>query len=190
MQTARITFTPHSRRIAYDSFFGVETFFAHIASFHQRTNLQSEMFGKRIIAAIMRRNSHDGSRSISCQYVIADPHRNGFACKRINGVRTTEHSAHAAIGNTFAFGTFLRTFEISLHFGFMFRSSQPLYQFAFRSQYHESNAEHRIGTGSKYGKFQIAVFHLKLYFGAFAASYRSEERRVGKECRSRWSPYH
>ena len=23
-----------------------------------------------------------------------------------------------------------------------------------------------------------------------AASYRSEERRVGKECRSRWSPYH
>ena len=22
------------------------------------------------------------------------------------------------------------------------------------------------------------------------ASFRSEERRVGKECRSRWSPYH
>src|SRR2546430_5434600 len=25
---------------------------------------------------------------------------------------------------------------------------------------------------------------------AFTASSRSEERRVGKECRSRWSPYH
>ena len=24
----------------------------------------------------------------------------------------------------------------------------------------------------------------------FAAIRRSEERRVGKECRSRWSPYH
>ena len=24
----------------------------------------------------------------------------------------------------------------------------------------------------------------------FFASWRSEERRVGKECRSRWSPYH
>ena len=23
-----------------------------------------------------------------------------------------------------------------------------------------------------------------------ALQYRSEERRVGKECRSRWSPYH
>ena len=27
------------------------------------------------------------------------------------------------------------------------------------------------------------------YFGN-GASQRSEERRVGKECRSRWSPYH
>ena len=25
---------------------------------------------------------------------------------------------------------------------------------------------------------------------AFAVQWRSEERRVGKECRSRWSPYH
>ena len=25
---------------------------------------------------------------------------------------------------------------------------------------------------------------------ALDAGYRSEERRVGKECRSRWSPYH
>ena len=27
-------------------------------------------------------------------------------------------------------------------------------------------------------------------YGSFAKTYRSEERRVGKECRSRWSPYH
>ena len=27
------------------------------------------------------------------------------------------------------------------------------------------------------------------FFGVYAAE-RSEERRVGKECRSRWSPYH
>ena len=26
--------------------------------------------------------------------------------------------------------------------------------------------------------------------GSFASNTRSEERRVGKECRSRWSPYH
>ena len=29
-----------------------------------------------------------------------------------------------------------------------------------------------------------------LFFCALLCYYRSEERRVGKECRSRWSPYH
>src|SRR3712207_9052683 len=33
------------------------------------------------------------------------------------------------------------------------------------------------------------VFSSLLYFLPFLLS-RSEERRVGKECRSRWSPYH
>src|SRR2546426_5747830 len=32
------------------------------------------------------------------------------------------------------------------------------------------------------GRFLSAPSHRKIY--------RSEERRVGKECRSRWSPYH
>ena len=31
---------------------------------------------------------------------------------------------------------------------------------------------------------------LPLYLLPIAAVVRSEERRVGKECRSRWSPYH
>ena len=35
-------------------------------------------------------------------------------------------------------------------------------------------------------KFQV---HLAKSYGADAIL-RSEERRVGKECRSRWSPYH
>ena len=29
-----------------------------------------------------------------------------------------------------------------------------------------------------------------LTYGAHVSAERSEERRVGKECRSRWSPYH
>ena len=28
------------------------------------------------------------------------------------------------------------------------------------------------------------------FIGLFKGGFRSEERRVGKECRSRWSPYH
>ena len=33
----------------------------------------------------------------------------------------------------------------------------------------------------------IAMYHV---FNASLKTTRSEERRVGKECRSRWSPYH
>ena len=31
---------------------------------------------------------------------------------------------------------------------------------------------------------------IKWRFQTYAGGARSEERRVGKECRSRWSPYH
>ena len=39
-----------------------------------------------------------------------------------------------------------------------------------------------------YGHGAIPVAHAALEGGA--TRMRSEERRVGKECRSRWSPYH
>ena len=34
------------------------------------------------------------------------------------------------------------------------------------------------------------ALHSGMYASALAVVVRSEERRVGKECRSRWSPYH
>src|SRR2546427_3770477 len=34
------------------------------------------------------------------------------------------------------------------------------------------------------------VYEMGLAFAGATAAVRSEERRVGKECRSRWSPYH
>ena len=40
-------------------------------------------------------------------------------------------------------------------------------------------------------KFVLASGSLKEMAGEYGVTYpRSEERRVGKECRSRWSPYH
>ena len=39
----------------------------------------------------------------------------------------------------------------------------------------------------------IYSFHMPLFIflsGLLQKRWRSEERRVGKECRSRWSPYH
>src|SRR5215212_5558458 len=36
----------------------------------------------------------------------------------------------------------------------------------------------------------LKVREVQFYLSDPGARYRSEERRVGKECRSRWSPYH
>ena len=36
----------------------------------------------------------------------------------------------------------------------------------------------------------LLIPSLYLFHGLIGFSGRSEERRVGKECRSRWSPYH
>ena len=54
------------------------------------------------------------------------------------------------------------------------------------------------GTGLYVDEAEIELCREKLglnktllvQFYHFVAGYRSEERRVGKECRSRWSPYH
>ena len=129
------------------------------------------MFGKSIVAAIVSRYSHDGSCSISCQYVITDPNRYCFTGKRIDGICSTEYTGNATVGDTFALRTFLGAVEVGIYFRFLFGSSDLCYQFAFRSQYHKGNAEHRICTGSKDSKFKIAVFYFELYFSAFRTAY-------------------
>ena len=45
-----------------------------------------------------------------------------------------------------------------------------------------------IDTGAKVADNAVIVGHC--YVGKNTIIGRSEERRVGKECRSRWSPYH
>ena len=52
-----------------------------------------------------------------------------------------------------------------------------------------------VGQKATLLTFQLMLNQVKkrfmetIYFQVFIL-YRSEERRVGKECRSRWSPYH
>ena len=48
--------------------------------------------------------------------------------------------------------------------------------------------EHRRGHGALYDAVSHGRISIRRLRRALAG--RSEERRVGKECRSRWSPYH
>ena len=54
------------------------------------------------------------------------------------------------------------------------------------AHYGMNNQVTRWGNKSETFIFPI----ITIFFGFFMYIARSEERRVGKECRSRWSPYH
>ena len=47
-----------------------------------------------------------------------------------------------------------------------------------------------VALGFMLGRIKIKGLSLDVSAVIFIALLRSEERRVGKECRSRWSPYH
>ena len=54
-----------------------------------------------------------------------------------------------------------------------------------------ANVEEVITTGSRISRPETATSApVTVVSSADIAASRSEERRVGKECRSRWSPYH
>ena len=63
--------------------------------------------------------------------------------------------------------------------------------FAVNIGYGSSNTRISPGMTELLNLFCSAALVASAQFGKrFLQSARSEERRVGKECRSRWSPYH
>ena len=53
-----------------------------------------------------------------------------------------------------------------------------------------SNPDALLRWGSPSEGWDVAYERFDFRTGGSDVSRRSEERRVGKECRSRWSPYH
>ena len=68
----------------------------------------------------------------------------------------------------------------------MIANAQDKSSFSFREVNHI-----RVATPGLFAKGNHIYLHLdSLKEHEYAFPLRSEERRVGKECRSRWSPYH
>ena len=47
---------------------------------------QVEMFGKSVVAAVVSRNSHDGTGSVTGKNVFTDPNGNRLVGERVDGV--------------------------------------------------------------------------------------------------------
>ena len=65
------------------------------------------------------------------------------------------------------------------------RNILALRGYIVKSAYSNKKGEGMLELIDKHGHY----YHMRLYVSA-PSIFRSEERRVGKECRSRWSPYH
>src|SRR3989442_3664358 len=76
--------------------------------------------------------------------------------------------------------------RIALSFGETLAPHRPVSSFG--KEYSELSL--RLGQNNVVGGRAYDVLHLTCAEKCGADRIRSEERRVGKECRSRWSPYH
>ena len=159
-----------ARAVHHRAFLGIKTLLAHVGPFDQGNDGQVEMACKGVVARVVCGHGHDGSRSVTGEYVVGHPDGYGIARERVDGIRTCEHARNAAVGDALALGAFLGGFEIGFHLGTLSFGGQTGHQLAFRCENHEGYAENGICARGKDGKFHIAVLHGKLHLGSFGAS--------------------
>ena len=116
------------------------------------------MSGKRIVTAVVSRNSHDGTRAVSCQHIIAYPDGNFGARYRIDRIRTAENSGYTPVGNAFTLGAFFCSSNIICDFLTLLRRGAYLHQITFRCQHHEGYAVDGVCSCCENIKCIIFVF--------------------------------
>ena len=127
------------------------------------------MTGESIVAAVVRRNGHDRTGTVTGQHVIADIDRNLLAVERVDGIAACKLSAHAfGIGHTLPLRTFFCFGQVFIYDGFVFGSRQFLHQFMLGSQHHERDAEDGIGTRRKNFQLSVQSFQAEKHLGSFA----------------------
>ena len=129
------------------------------------------MFSKCIVAAVVCRNCHDGSRPVACQYVVANPDWNGVARKRIDGIGPCEHAGYFPVRDTLPLGAFLRSVQIGFYLCALCFGRYLGDKLALRRENHECYAEHRVCACREDGKFQITILYAETNLRSFRATY-------------------
>ncbi len=135
--------------INHRAFFGIVAGLTHVGAFDQRDYRQIEMAGESIVAGIVGGYGHDSTGTVARKNIIADPYRNRFSRKRIDGIRATEYTGHAAVDHAFAFGPVAHIVQILVHFRLLVGSGYHCHILAFRSKYHECDTEDGVGPCCK-----------------------------------------
>ena len=129
------------------------------------------MFGKGIVATVVSRHGHDGTRTVTGQYIITHIDGNVLVVERIDGISSGKHTRHAAVHEALALGAVLDAVEILVDSLFLFGGYYLIHIFAFGSQNHEGDTKYGIGTCRKDGKFDVRINHLELHLSTFRTAY-------------------
>ena len=120
----------------------------------------------------MGRNGHDGSRAVAREHIFRDPNGDALARERVDAIGSGEDTRHLVVGHAVALRALGDIGEIGLHLLALLAGSQLGYQLRLRSQYHEGDAEDRVGTCGEDGEV-AAAFLRALGCDALEAHLRS-----------------
>ena len=156
--------------VHHNTFLRIVALFAHVGTLDEWNDRKVEVLGKGIVARVVSRNSHDSTRSITCQHVVAHPDWVLLASEWVDGIAAREHTRHLLVNHALAFRALLHLFQIGIHLRLLLRRSQFCHEFALWSQHHERHSEHRICTGGEDGEMLVGVSHIELHFRSFRAT--------------------
>jgi len=158
-------------RVNQTTLFGIVGLFLEITALNYRNERQTEMTGKCVVTAIVSRNGHNGTRTISGQNVITDIDRNLFPVEGVNGIGSGKLAANPfGVGHTFPFGTFFGFGQVGLNRLLIFRGGELLYQLVFWSQHHKGDSENGIRASGKDLQFLVSSLQTKKELGTLTAA--------------------
>ena len=131
------------------------------------------MLGEGIVTAIVSRNGHDSTRTITRQHVFSNPDGYFLVRKRIDGIAAREHTRHLMVHLTVTLCALLHVVKVFFYLLLLLRCGQFCHQLRLRSQHHERHAEHRVGTGGEDGETLLVLSRAGGVIGYFEIDFRT-----------------
>src|SRR3989441_10847729 len=156
----------HEARIAGSDLQRTQTFYAADAGLEKMTNDFSKLFAKTS-------NPTSAQLSNIATSYPTELTNEGFRFNQSLSVDAATNSGTVTIANG--------------PFSGLYASVTP---YVLTSTATHTNTGTQVSLQRKMNNYLVPIFQFGMFSNEDIELYRSEERRVGKECRSRWSPYH
>ena len=141
-------------RVHDDAFLGVVAFLRDVGTLHQRDDGQAEVLGEGVVATVVGRHSHDGSRAVAGKDVLGNIDGTFVARDGVDAIGAAEDACHGVVYHAFPLGAALDVLDVLIDGLALFWRCHLIDQLAFGSEDEEGDAEHRVGTGGEDGESQ------------------------------------